>query len=49
MITKQPLDLYFKPQPGGFKDNILRVGPDILPPGSVRLAKYGLMGNRIPI
>jgi len=30
LITKEPMDLYFKP--GGFKDNILRVGPDILPP-----------------
>lgn len=37
LITKQPMDFYFKPQPGGFKDNILRVSPDILPPGSVRL------------
>ncbi|WP_254151086.1 AGE family epimerase/isomerase [Candidatus Chloroploca mongolica] len=37
LITKQPLTLYFKPQPGGFKDNILRVQPDILPPGSIRL------------
>jgi len=37
LITKQPLDLYFKPYPNGFKDNVLRVAPDILPPGSVRL------------
>ncbi|NCC36426.1 MAG: N-acyl-D-glucosamine 2-epimerase, partial [Chloroflexia bacterium] len=37
LITKQPLTLYFKPQPSGFKDNILRVQPDILPPGSIRL------------
>ena len=22
LITKQPLDFYFKPQPGGFKDSI---------------------------
>lgn len=35
MITKQPLFLYFKPLPNGFKDNILRVSPDILPPNSV--------------
>ena len=33
LITKQPLDFYFKPHPGGFKDNMLRVAPDILPPG----------------
>ncbi|MBI4822297.1 MAG: AGE family epimerase/isomerase [Deltaproteobacteria bacterium] len=37
MITKQPLDLYFKPMPGGFKRNILRVSPDILPPGSIKI------------
>ncbi|OUL22250.1 AGE family epimerase/isomerase [Nostoc sp. 106C] len=39
LITKQPLDLYFKPQPGAFKDNILRVQPDILPPGSIKIGK----------
>lgn len=37
LISKQPLDLHFKPQPNGFKDQILRVQPDILPAGSVRL------------
>ena len=39
LITKQPLDFYFKPLPGGFKDNILRVSPDILPPGSIRIGE----------
>lgn len=37
LIHHHPLTLYFKPQPGGFKDNILRVQPDILPPGSVKI------------
>lgn len=37
LITKQPMNFYFKPQPDAFKDNILRVQPDILPPGSVQL------------
>jgi hypothetical protein len=37
LITKQPMDFYFRPQPGGFKDNILRVSPDILPPGSIKI------------
>ncbi|MDH5639302.1 MAG: AGE family epimerase/isomerase [Nitrospinota bacterium] len=37
LITKQPLDLHFKPKPGGFKDNILRVSPDLLPKGSIRI------------
>ncbi len=35
MITKQPMFMYFKPLPNGFKDNILRVSPDILPPDSI--------------
>lgn len=39
LITKQPMDLYFKPRPGAFKDNLLRVTPDILPPGSVRIGE----------
>ena len=45
LITKQPLDLYFKPLPGAFKDNILRVAPDILPPGRVRLGEVGIDGE----
>jgi len=35
LITRQPMEFYFKPHPGGFPDNILRVSPDILPKGSV--------------
>ncbi|MDR0412735.1 MAG: AGE family epimerase/isomerase [Dysgonamonadaceae bacterium] len=35
LIHKQPLFLYFKPYPNGFKDNILRVSPDILPQDSI--------------
>jgi hypothetical protein len=31
------LELHFKPYPKGFKRNILRVAPDLLPPGRVRL------------
>jgi mannose/cellobiose epimerase-like protein (N-acyl-D-glucosamine 2-epimerase family) len=45
LITQQPLELYFKPMPDGFKDNILRVAPDILPPGRVRLEKVWLDGE----
>jgi mannose/cellobiose epimerase-like protein (N-acyl-D-glucosamine 2-epimerase family) len=37
LITSQPLDLYFKPQPGAFPNHLLRVAPDILPPGRVVL------------
>jgi len=45
LIKKQPMDLYFKPQPGAFKDNILRVQPDILPPGSVQLEEVWINGE----
>ena len=37
LIFKQPMDFYFKPQPGAFPRNILRVAPDLLPDGSVRI------------
>ena len=46
LITKQPMDLYFKPKTGGFKDQILRVGPDILPPGSVRITEVWIDGQQ---
>jgi len=39
LITKKPLTLHFKPLPGGFEDNLLRVAPDILPNRSVRIGK----------
>jgi hypothetical protein len=45
LITKEPLDLYFKPMPGGFKRNQLRVSPDILPPGSVSLTDVWVDGE----
>lgn len=44
MIKKRPLDLYFKPVPGGFKDNILRVEPDILPKGSLKITHCEIDG-----
>jgi mannose/cellobiose epimerase-like protein (N-acyl-D-glucosamine 2-epimerase family) len=45
LITKQPMDFYFKPMPGGFPDNILRVSPDILPPGSIKISKVEIDGE----
>jgi mannose/cellobiose epimerase-like protein (N-acyl-D-glucosamine 2-epimerase family) len=39
LITKQPMDFYFKPYPTSFKRNILRVSPDILPPGSISIGE----------
>ena len=46
LVTKQPMDLYFKPKPGAFKDNILCVAPDLLPPGSVRIGEVWINGER---
>jgi mannose/cellobiose epimerase-like protein (N-acyl-D-glucosamine 2-epimerase family) len=39
LITKEPTYFYFKPYPNGFKDNILRVSPDILPAGSIKITE----------
>jgi anti-anti-sigma factor len=44
MNTKQPLDLYFKPKPGAFKDDILRVSPDLLPKGSIKIESVTVDG-----
>lgn len=35
--TGEPLTLHFKPFPNGFANNVLRVSPDILPPGSITI------------
>jgi mannose/cellobiose epimerase-like protein (N-acyl-D-glucosamine 2-epimerase family) len=45
LITKQPMDFYFKPLPNSFKDNILRVQPDILPAGSIRIGACWIDGE----
>ena len=45
MNTKKPLTLYFKPMVNGFKDNVLRVQPDILPVGSVKLQEVWIDGR----
>ena len=39
LSTGQPLDLYFKPLVDGFSDGVLRVSPDILPKGSIRISE----------
>lgn len=46
LLTKQPIDLYFKPEQGALKDNILWVAPDLLPSGSVRIDAVWVNGNR---
>ena len=45
LVTKQPMDFHFKPQPGGFKNDTLRVSPDILPPGSVTIGEVTADGS----
>lgn len=45
LITKQPMTFYFKPIPGGFPDNILRVSPDIMPPGSITIGSCEIDGK----
>ncbi|GAB2470637.1 AGE family epimerase/isomerase [Xylanimonas ulmi] len=45
LATGKPLDLHFKPLPGGFPDGVLRVSPDILPTGSVKIASVTVDGE----
>lgn len=45
LITKRPLHLHFKPIPNGFKNNILRVSPDILPANSIRIGEVTVDGE----
>jgi mannose/cellobiose epimerase-like protein (N-acyl-D-glucosamine 2-epimerase family) len=45
LVKKQSMDFFFKPQPNGFPDGILRVSPDILPPGSVKIAAVEIDGK----
>jgi mannose/cellobiose epimerase-like protein (N-acyl-D-glucosamine 2-epimerase family) len=45
LIFKKPMDFYFKPLPGGFKDGLLRVSPDLLPKGAVRIAQVEIDGE----
>jgi mannose/cellobiose epimerase-like protein (N-acyl-D-glucosamine 2-epimerase family)/ABC-type transporter Mla MlaB component len=45
LINKLPMDLFFKPKPGAFADNLLRVAPDLLPPGSIRIDSVEIDGQ----
>ena len=45
LIMQEPMDFYFKPIPGGLDDNILRVQPDILPKGSIRISEVWINGH----
>lgn len=37
LINKYGMDFYFKPYPNNLKDNLLRVAPDLLPKGSIKI------------
>ena len=45
LVNKEPMDFYFRPAPGGFADGILRVQPDILPVGSIRIDQVWIDGH----
>jgi len=45
LIYKRPMDFYFKPYPGGFRDGLLRVAPDILPPGTIAIQSVEVDGK----
>ena len=45
LINKQPMDFFFKPKPGAFADNLLRVAPDLLPSGSIRIESVEIDGK----
>jgi hypothetical protein len=45
LVTKQPMDFYYKPAVGGFADNVIRVAPDILPPGRVKIDSVTIEGQ----
>jgi mannose/cellobiose epimerase-like protein (N-acyl-D-glucosamine 2-epimerase family) len=45
LITGAPMDFYFKPRPDGFQNRILRVSPDILPAGSIKITACTIDGK----
>jgi len=45
LITGQPMDFFFAPTAGALKDNTLRVSPDLLPAGRVRIGQVWINGK----
>lgn len=39
LITSTPMVLHFRPRPDAFPDRLLRVAPDLLPKGSIRIGR----------
>ncbi|NLT56331.1 MAG: N-acyl-D-glucosamine 2-epimerase [Actinomycetales bacterium] len=44
LLTRQPLDLYFKPMADQLPDRVLHISPDLLPPGAVRIRRVWVDG-----
>jgi mannose/cellobiose epimerase-like protein (N-acyl-D-glucosamine 2-epimerase family) len=45
LIARRPMSFWYKPQPDGLTNRTLRVGPDLLPPGSVRITEVEVDGT----
>ncbi|PRY36635.1 AGE family epimerase/isomerase [Umezawaea tangerina] len=45
LVRGEPLELWFRPRPDAFADRVLRVAPDVLPPGRVRLDQVEVDGS----
>lgn len=45
LIRKVPMDFYFKPMPGHLPGDVLRVAPDLLPKGSIRISEVAADGR----
>ncbi|MFI7386479.1 AGE family epimerase/isomerase [Streptomyces sp. NPDC049813] len=45
LVNRKPMDFWFKPEPARLPDRILRVSPDLLPAGSVRIAAVEIDGE----
>lgn len=45
LVTKQPMNFFFKPLPASFPGRLLRVAPDMLPEGSIRIAAVEIDGQ----
>ncbi len=44
LITKNPMNFYFKPYPNQLPGNTLRVAPDLLPEGSIKIESVSVNG-----
>jgi hypothetical protein len=45
LISGESMDFYFRPDPAGLPDGLLRVCPDLVPPGRVRIAEVEIDGR----